>query len=580
MKPFLKYYLNYKKIKMLCEGGNAFANAGSIHIDEIEPTLNKLSSILGIDLVNNALGSVGKREFSGDIDIAIDLKPEEKKDFIAKLKTIPEVLGVNNGEPVTTLVEIVNFDESKQTDKPRTGFVQVDFMQGNPAWLKTYYHSPTEQESEYKGVFRNIMIASIAAVYDREDSEETIEDGRPVKSLRYMWSPRDGLVKVLRTPKEAARGGYTQKNINKIVEGPYKTSEEIAKALGLGGPEALNSYETLKAAIEANYPADVVRDILNGFKSNYQIKQMGIPSDLSEVDGVEDEEKAGNRVGIKHLYSLNKPDQYSMDIDTMRAFIQNLSDVNGVIEPGNTTISEKADGLAFKFGKEGGRFFMQSSYSGRVFEPEEFRQKIKFEPVQDAFVENFEKIQQLTAKSMAGYDDIEIQAEWLYSPLATKRDDRPGYVYFVATDYREEELGTWSTFVLINGPDDVLGSLLKINNPEVKFLPTAIEEFPTIDLRQELKTLTDNLNRIDSEVDLEVLSMPARKKDIRERKKAALAFIHDLMLPVQKSMYFKIYETIEEIVGSIGDVEGVVIKLGDLMFKINNPEFMKRKFNV
>ena len=46
---------------------------GAIHIDEIEPTLDALEKKLGIDLKNNVLGSVGKREFSGDIDVALEI---------------------------------------------------------------------------------------------------------------------------------------------------------------------------------------------------------------------------------------------------------------------------------------------------------------------------------------------------------------------------------------------------------------------------------------------------------------------------------------------------------------------------
>mgnify|MGYP000847817338 CR=1 FL=1 len=267
---------------ILNEGG-AMPGVGPIHIDEINPTLDALEKVLGIDLKNNVLGSVGKKEFSGDIDVALDIKTDDIPKFINKLENTPEVMDIAKSSVIMTKVKIVDYDESKETLKPRTGFVQVDFMPGDPGWMKTYYHSPSEKESKYKGVFRNIMIATIAAVLDRKDSEETIDDGRPVESERWLWSPADGLVRVKRTPVPKAKGdGYTKKNKNEIINKPLKTAPEIAKALKLDGPEDLNSYESLKAAIEKNYDAATVDNILDGFAKNKQVQDIGVPDDLKD----------------------------------------------------------------------------------------------------------------------------------------------------------------------------------------------------------------------------------------------------------------------------------------------------------
>ena len=274
----------------LNEGG-AMPGVGPIHIDEIEPTLDALERVLGIDLKNNALGSVGKKEFSGDIDVALQVAPEEIPAFVEKLKKTPEVMDIAKSSVIMTKVKIVNYDPEKQTNKPRTGYVQVDFMPGDPGWLKTYYHSPSEKESKYKGVFRNIMIATIAAVLDRKDSEEKIDDGRPVESERWLWSPADGLVRVRRTPVPKAKGdGYTKKNNNEIIGEPIKTAPEIAKALKLNGPEDLNSYESLKAAIEKNYPPELVKSILDSFAENRQVQDIGVPDDLKneELDRIKE----------------------------------------------------------------------------------------------------------------------------------------------------------------------------------------------------------------------------------------------------------------------------------------------------
>lgn len=261
-------------------------NTGPIHIDEIEPTLDKLERQLGLDLKNNVLGSVGKKTFSGDIDIALQIDSEDIPQFIEKLKSTPGIDEVTKSSVIMTRVPIENYDQSKQvTGKQRTGFVQVDFMPGDPDWLKTFYHSPSEKESKYKGVYRNIFISSIAAHLDRKDSEETIDDGRALESERWLWSPTEGLVRVLRTPVPKKTGdGYTKKNQNKIIDGPYRTADQIAQQLKLDSAADLNSYESLKAAIEKNYPKELVDKILDSFRDNSVIQSMGVPDDLKNED--------------------------------------------------------------------------------------------------------------------------------------------------------------------------------------------------------------------------------------------------------------------------------------------------------
>jgi hypothetical protein len=273
---------------MVLNEGGAMPGVGAIHIDEIDPTLDSLEKVLGIDLKNNTLGSVGKKEFSGDIDIALEIAPDDIPAFVEKLKSIPEVLDIAKSSVIMTKVKIADYDPNKKVeDKPRTGYVQVDFMPGDPGWLKTFYHAPHEKDSKYKGVFRNILMASIAANLDKKESEQKISDGRPVQSERYVWSPTDGLVKVLRTPEPNKKGdGYTKKNNNKIIDGPYKDPNEIAKVLQLDSADDLYSYETLRKAMDKNYSPDLVNAILKDFTDNSVIKDVGVPTDIKINESV------------------------------------------------------------------------------------------------------------------------------------------------------------------------------------------------------------------------------------------------------------------------------------------------------
>ena len=272
----------------LFEGGS-MPGVGPIHIDEINPTLDTLEKHLGIDLKNNVLGSVGKKEFSGDIDVAIQVDADKIPELVKKIEACPLIMDIAKSSVIMTKVKIEGFDQSKQTTKPRTGYVQVDFMPGDPEWMKTYYHSPSDKESKYKGVFRNLMIATIAAIRDSRSSGETIDDGRSAEVERWIWSPTEGLVRIKRVPAQRKDGkGYTKKNIDTPIQKPIKNPDQIAKALGLDGAKDLNSFESLLAAVEKNLPADEVEKIKTSFAKNGTVKDIGVPSELTQTESLAD----------------------------------------------------------------------------------------------------------------------------------------------------------------------------------------------------------------------------------------------------------------------------------------------------
>ena len=272
------------RTKLFIIEGGAMPGVGAIHIDEINPTLEQLEKSLGLDLKDFTLGSVGKRQFSGDIDVALNLPPEELPAFVEKLKKNPLIKDIAKSSVIMTKVQIQNFDKSKSDGRPRTGFVQVDFMPGDPGWLKTYFHSPSEDESKYKGVFRNVMVATMAAVHNRDDSDAEVEDGRPLESRRFMWSPTDGLVRVLRTPVPAKNGnGYTKKNQNKVIDGPWKQADEIAKQLGLNSAKDLNSFESLLDAMKKSYTQEEQKKVIDNLKDSKVVQDIGIPDEIKDL---------------------------------------------------------------------------------------------------------------------------------------------------------------------------------------------------------------------------------------------------------------------------------------------------------
>ena len=96
-----------------------------------------------------------------------------------------------------------------------------------------------------------------------------------------------GLVRVKRNPVPKKNGdGYTKQNTNVIIDGPWLTPEEMVDVLGLDSKEDLNSYQSLKSAIEKNYPADLTKKILDSFADNKQIQDMGVPKDLQMSEDI------------------------------------------------------------------------------------------------------------------------------------------------------------------------------------------------------------------------------------------------------------------------------------------------------
>lgn len=301
-----------------------------------------------------------------------------------------------------------------------------------------------------------------------------------------------------------------------------------------------------------------------------------------------EEAKDGDRVGISHLYSLNKPELYSMDFSTFKRFVEYLKENGNKINPTNSSVSEKVDGMALKVGNdEQGKFFVQSSYSGKVYDPQTFLTAIKYPPAQQAFMSSFSRIKNML-EPIIGKNPCTIQLEWLYSPNATKLDKRPGMVSFVLSGYYTNKLGTWSTFVILNidsqtlNADEIRSKMLKLSNEEVKFMLPNVEVFTPIDLSKEVKDANYAITKIES------LQLPQKIEELKgNRKKEAIAKrkqfeqqLVDLRLPVQKKMYEKIVSNLIKTEGILGDIEGYVIKAGNITFKANNPEFMKSKFEL
>lgn len=325
---------------LIVEGGNAFTNVGAIHVSEIQPTLAYVSKAIGLSDVNGrVLGSVGKKEYSGDIDIAVEPQtPQETAEFIDKLV---KAFGTENvrkvGALVTTSIPIQGFDKSKDGRQPRTGRVQTDFIFGNPEWLKFYYHSPSSAESTLKGMHRNAAIRILASFVDREASDDSDDQKRPVRVVRWKWSPKVGLVKVERTSRKKANGAWLKKQDEKELSEPVSNPNDIAKILfkGKADASALNSAESIIAAVKKSYPKELQQQIFAKMAEEFETIEAGEKYDWPpELKGINEAFQSSPPNRPVTQSELNQLERYldalyaadNIDFEFTRHFLDRVND--------------------------------------------------------------------------------------------------------------------------------------------------------------------------------------------------------------------------------------------------------------
>lgn len=177
-------------------GGNVFKNADNtsatqrISRDDVVPTVQWLEKITGLNLVDNMLGSTGYKETSGDLDLAVDINKISKDVLVQQLlsRGIDQSDIKKSGNNVHVKTPILG--------NPKNGYVQTDFMFGEPDWQK-FSMTGSPEGSSYKGMHRHVLLAIIA------------------KARGLKWSYKNGLVNretnetITRNPKEIAEILFT-----------------------------------------------------------------------------------------------------------------------------------------------------------------------------------------------------------------------------------------------------------------------------------------------------------------------------------------------------------------------------------
>lgn len=179
-------------------GGNAFPNLKLRRIErfELARTFDYIVDTLAIDgftrnyAWDNVMGSVGKQDSSGDLDFALNNKP-------ARFYGEPELPVFSLREFNMRMRELLGDSHvsSKQIrggqlqsawpieGKLDNGLVQVDFISGDPKWLKFTHWSPGKDVSPWKGVFISTLLGVLAKRHKDYERYET-QDGVEIRTAR------------------------------------------------------------------------------------------------------------------------------------------------------------------------------------------------------------------------------------------------------------------------------------------------------------------------------------------------------------------------------------------------------------
>jgi len=224
---------------VLFEGGNVFKTAEGhpattrISRENVVPTVQWLEELTGLNLQDNMLGSTGRKETSGDLDLGVDETKITKDILIQQLlrKGVKAEDIRKSGDSVHLKTPILG-DASN-------GFVQTDFMFGDTEFQKFALNTG---ESDYKGVHRAILLASIA------------------KAQGMKWSYKNGLM---------------DRETNEIIT---KNPAEIAQKLINGTTADLSSVESIVKKIKAlpNYE-ELVKDARDAFERD----KLTLPEDTT-----------------------------------------------------------------------------------------------------------------------------------------------------------------------------------------------------------------------------------------------------------------------------------------------------------
>lgn len=154
---------------ILIEGGNIFKDPETkqpvtqrINKQDVDTTLAWLEKITNLPHRDFKLGTTGRKDTSGDLDIAINQKEVTKDEMVAKLAAwLQQNKPDENPKDWIRKSGISVHFKTPINGDDANGYVQTDLMFGDPEWM-TWSLRGASGDSPYKGQHRQILMSSIA----------------------------------------------------------------------------------------------------------------------------------------------------------------------------------------------------------------------------------------------------------------------------------------------------------------------------------------------------------------------------------------------------------------------------------
>lgn len=258
--------------QFLAEGGNAVEGVVKINQENAQATIDdvrkRLLPLLGVKVSDTTLlGSAGKKApgaQSGDIDMAISISAlmkangiETADDIYDFIAGVCKKLGIKFKDSrglgvISTEWPIANVD-GKQPDS----VVQMDIMPvQNIKFAGWSFFSPSYLESQYKGVYRNMMIMSIAKTgLGQNVIKVDPESNLPTEWERVVFNMSKGLTKSRQT-NISKTGKITKTNRLLASELIADDPQEVTHYLfgdSFDASDVLSFENVLKAILSKNF---------------------------------------------------------------------------------------------------------------------------------------------------------------------------------------------------------------------------------------------------------------------------------------------------------------------------------------
>ena len=348
----------------LNEGGNVFKDAHGkpltqrIKQADITSTVAWLETVTGLDLSHDKdeagipvkwLGSTGKKPDSGDLDLAVDANEITK----AELKGILDAWATKNKQDPrdwTKLTgEAVHFKTPIQGD-PKRGYVQTDFMFMPDMEWGTFWLGGGAG-SAYKGVFRNVLMSSIAKALGLKASAKGIISRQ---TDRAVTMDPDQAAGILLGPNYNRNQMMTVESIYKALAMDPDRDAKLADFREYIAHEGVKEPEMGVAESDVNFLARLRDRIVNrGYVALVEAEQAGVGGRAKGIEHLEDLVFRRGTQGIKDALAIvqhatEQPKTTTAKWDGKPAVIFGRKPLNGefVLTDGSGFEAKGYDGLA------------------------------------------------------------------------------------------------------------------------------------------------------------------------------------------------------------------------------------------